>query len=59
LWHRRGCGGGCAATHVALNLEEEVPPAGEQHLEEPILGVRTLHLGVTMLHHHHHHFYLR
>jgi len=29
----RGLGGGC----VALNLEEEVPPAGEQHMEEPIL----------------------
>ena len=29
----RGHGRGCAA----LNLEEEVPPAGEQHGEEPIL----------------------
>ena len=32
-----GHGGGCAATHVALNLEEEAPPIEEQHVEEPIL----------------------
>ena len=31
--HGCGRGGGCAA----LNLEEEVLPAGEQHVEEPIL----------------------
>ena len=37
--HGHGCcyGGGRAATHAALNLEEEVPPTGEQHVEEPIL----------------------
>ena len=35
--HGRGHGGGHAATHVALHLEEEAPPAGEQHVEEPIL----------------------
>ena len=32
----RGHGGGCVATHIALNLEE-APPAREQHMEEPIL----------------------
>ena len=32
-----GHGGGHATTHVALNLEEEAPPAGEQHVEDPIL----------------------
>ena len=32
-----GHGGGCVAAHIALNLEEEVPPAEEQHVEEPIL----------------------
>ena len=31
--HDHGCVRGCAA----LNLEEEVPCAGEQHGEEPIL----------------------
>ena len=35
--HGRGYGGGHAATHVALNLEEDTPPAREQHVEEPIL----------------------
>ena len=39
--HGHGCGcghgGGHATTHVALNLEEEAPPTGEQHMEEPIL----------------------
>ena len=34
-----GHGGGCAAAHAALNLEEEVPPTREQHVEEPILEV--------------------
>ena len=33
----RGHGGGCATARAALNLEEEVPPAREQHMEEPIL----------------------
>ena len=33
---RRGRGGGCVAARAALNLEEEVPPAREQHVEEPI-----------------------
>ena len=32
-----GRGGGRAAAHTALNLEEQVPPPGEQHMEEPIL----------------------
>ena len=47
--HGHGCGhghgGGCATTHTALNLEEEVPPAVEQHVEEPILE----ELGATQL----------
>jgi hypothetical protein len=33
----RGHGGGRVAAHTALNLEEEVPLAGDQHVEEPIL----------------------
>ena len=35
--HGRGHGGGCVATCTALKLKEEVLPAGEQHVEEPIL----------------------
>ena len=35
--HGRGHGGGHAATCTTLKLEEEVPPAREQHGEEPIL----------------------
>ena len=35
--HGRGHGEGRAAAHVALNLEEEVPLVGEQHMKEPIL----------------------
>ena len=33
----RGRGRGHIAAHVALNLKEEAPAAGEQHVEEPIL----------------------
>ena len=35
--HGRGRGGRCAAARAALNLEEEVLPTREQHMEEPIL----------------------
>ena len=35
--HGRGHGGGCAVSHAALILKEEVPPAIEQHVEDPIL----------------------
>ena len=35
--HGRGHGGGRAAARTTLKLKEEVPPAGEQHMEEPIL----------------------
>ena len=35
--HGHGRGGGHAAAHVALNLEEDTPPAREQHMEEPFL----------------------
>ena len=35
--HGYGRGGGHTAAHVALNLEEEAPLVGEQHVEEPIL----------------------
>ena len=29
-----GHGGRCVVTHATLNLREEVPPTGEQHVEE-------------------------
>ena len=35
--HGRGHGRGHTAARAALNLDEEVPPAREQHMEEPIL----------------------
>ena len=35
--HGHGCGRGRAIACAALNLEEEVPPTREQHVEESIL----------------------
>jgi hypothetical protein len=35
--HGHGHGGGHTAAHVALYLEEEAPPTGEQHVEEGIV----------------------
>ena len=35
--HGHGHRGGCGTARAALNLEEEVLPAREQHGEEPIL----------------------
>ena len=44
--HGHGRGHGHQGGHAAaLNLEEEVPPAVEQHVEEPILE----ELGATQL----------